>query len=106
MEYWKGYCDIFIFNFFLFYTIMSKLGTVISLIDSPNTNKFAFVINDEEVNKVRVGQFVELPLKEGKLIAVVNSISRSNRYFERAERVAEYEKNSSIYDNFPINDWS
>lgn len=85
---------------------MPKLGTVISLIDSPNTNKFAFVINDDEINKVRVGQFVELNLSEGKLIAVVTSISRSNRYFERAESVAEYEKNSSIYDNFPIGDWS
>jgi len=85
---------------------MAKLGTVISLMDSPNTYKFAFVINDDEVNKVRVGQFVELDIKEGKMIAVVTSISRSNRYFERAESVAEYEKNSSIYDNFPIGDWS
>jgi uncharacterized protein len=85
---------------------MPKLGTVISMMDSPNTYKFGFVINDEEINKVRVGQFVELNLSEGKLIAVVTSISRSNRYFERAESVAEYEKNSSIYDNFPIDDWS
>ena len=71
---------------------MAKLGTVISMIDSPNTGKFAFVIGDDAIGRVRKGQFIEVGHEGGKLIAVVKDIFRSNRYFERAESVAEYER--------------
>jgi len=85
---------------------MAKLGTVISMLDSPNTSKFAFVINDDAVTLVRKGQFIEVEHESGKLIAVVNDIFRSNRYFERAESVAEYERVGVLSSHFPVNEWS
>jgi DNA helicase HerA-like ATPase len=44
--------------------------------------------------------------ESGKLIAVVNDIFRSNRYFERAESVAEYERAGMLSSHFPVNEWS
>lgn len=85
---------------------MAKLGTVISMMDSPNTTKFAFVINDDAIGLVRKGQFIEVQHETGKLIGVVNDIFRSNRYFERAESVAEYERAGMLSSHFPINEWS
>ncbi len=83
-----------------------KLGTVISMIDSPNTTKFAFVINDDALGELKKGQFIEVPHENGKLIASVNDIFRSNKYFERAESVAEYERAGIMSSHFPVNDWS
>ncbi|MCX8200023.1 MAG: ATP-binding protein [Candidatus Micrarchaeota archaeon] len=85
---------------------MAKLGTVISLMDSPNTSKFAFVVNDDAVKLVRKGQFVEMQHETGTLVAAVNDIFRSNRYFERAESVAEYERAGMMSSHFPVNEWS
>lgn len=85
---------------------MVKLGTVISTLDSPNTTQFAFVINDDAIGGVRKGQFVELEHENGKLIGVVKDIFRSNRYFERAESVAEYERSGVLSSHFPTDDWS
>ncbi len=86
--------------------MVRKLGTVISLADSPNTTRFAFVINDDAVNAVKKGQFIKLEHENGTLIAVVKDIFRSNRYFERAESVAEYERIGMLSSQFPVSDWS
>ncbi|RMD66006.1 ATP-binding protein [Candidatus Pacearchaeota archaeon] len=83
-----------------------KLGTVVSTFDGPNTTKFAFVVSDNAFGKVRKGQFVELEHENGKLIAVVRDIFRSNRYFERAESVAEYERAGFMSSHFPVDEWS
>lgn len=85
---------------------MAKLGTVISTLESPNTTHFAFVINDDAIGKVRKGQFIELEHENGKLIAAIRDIYRSNRYFERAESVAEYERAGIMSSHFPVNEWS
>ncbi|MFH1257469.1 MAG: ATP-binding protein [Candidatus Micrarchaeota archaeon] len=88
-----------------------ELGTVISTMDSPTTNKFSFVIANTKV--VRKARFVQLQTEEGTLLGVVQDIVRANRYFERPESVSEYEKNgktagglnSSFTENFPANEW-
>ncbi|MFH1750056.1 MAG: DUF87 domain-containing protein [Candidatus Micrarchaeota archaeon] len=88
-----------------------ELGTVISTMDSPTTNRFSFVIANASV--VRKARFVQLQTEEGTLLGVVQDIVRANRYFERAESVSEYEKNgkngkginSSFQDNFPTSEW-
>ncbi len=89
-----------------------ELGTVISTIDSPTTNRFSFVISNADV--VRKARFVQLQTEEGTLLGVVQDIVRANRYFERAESVSEYEKNgrnaaaainTSFQDNFPTEEW-
>ena len=80
-----------------------QLGTVISLEGSPSTSNFSFVIDTEQ--KVKRGQFVQNQTNEGALFGFVSEITRANRYFERAESVAEYEKTMPMTDHFPISSW-
>ncbi len=79
-----------------------ELGTVISTFEGPSTNNFHFVIN---TNKVRKGQFIQTKTEDGLLFGVVTDITRANRYFERAESVAEYSRSAPIAENFPTTDW-
>lgn len=80
-----------------------ELGTVVSTMDGPTTNVFSFVLNSDSVRK---GQFVKVETEDGILIGSVSDITRANRYFERAESVAEYERNGSrVMDSFPTTDW-
>ncbi len=80
---------------------MEKLGTIISTVDGPSTRRFSFVVE----SNVKKGQFVCVG-SEKKLIGVVQDIIRSNRYFERAESVAEYERApNSFIDSFPVGEW-
>jgi len=105
-----------------------ELGTVISTMDGPTTTLFSFVITQANVRK---GQFVQTQTEDGLLIGMVTEITRANRYFERAESVAEYERSgmpgsggmgagsagallgaggagaaaSGITANFPTKDW-
>jgi hypothetical protein len=79
-----------------------ELGTVISTFDSPTTNAFSFVISN---NSVRKGQFVQTKTEDGLLIGMVVEVTRANRYFERPESVAEYEKEAPISSSFPTEEW-
>lgn len=81
------------------------LGTVISTFDAPTTQKFCFVIR---AGGVKRGQFVQAYSDEGIVIAVVSTIQRANRYFERAESVSEYERNpasATFLESFPAGEW-
>ena len=79
------------------------LGTVISKDTNPNSSEFAFVISD---NKVRKGQFVMLDTPEGKMIARISDIIKTNRYFERAESIQEFERaGKSLTELFPADRW-
>ncbi|MFH1448336.1 MAG: ATP-binding protein [Candidatus Micrarchaeota archaeon] len=79
----------------------NELGTVISTFEGPSTNEFSFVISNPVVRK---GQFIQSENEDGLLIGIVSDILRSNRYFERAESVAEYERSGAM-PNFPTEDW-
>ncbi|MCX6776783.1 MAG: DUF87 domain-containing protein [Candidatus Micrarchaeota archaeon] len=80
-----------------------ELGTVISTLEGPSTTDFSFVVSN---NKVRKGHFVQSETEEGLLIGAVTDITRANRYFERAESIAEYERGGeSLSKNFPTTDW-
>ncbi|MEM3031226.1 MAG: ATP-binding protein [Candidatus Micrarchaeia archaeon] len=81
---------------------MHELGTVISTFDGPSTASFSFVITGKGVRK---GQFVQTQTEDGLLLACVTDVTRANRYFERAESVAEYEKGAPLHANFPATDW-
>ncbi|MCL6088661.1 MAG: ATP-binding protein [Candidatus Marsarchaeota archaeon] len=79
------------------------VGTVISTLEgTPNTNEFHFVIQGEGVKK---GQFVQVQGASGPVLGVVVELSRSNRYFERAESVAEYERLGVLTAQFPTAEW-
>ena len=80
-----------------------ELGTVVSTMDGPTTTSFSFVLKSDSVRK---GQFVKVDTEDGILIGSVSDITRANRYFERAESVAEYERNGSrVMESFPTTDW-
>ncbi|MBI3588481.1 DUF87 domain-containing protein [Candidatus Micrarchaeota archaeon] len=86
----------------------SELGTVISSPEGPSTRNFAFVLTD---TRVRRGQFVQVEGDDGAVVAIVNELFRGNRYFERAESISEYEKNSGakgaggFFTSFPAAEW-
>ncbi len=79
----------------------SEIGTVISTLEGPSTMGFSFVISNPTVRK---GQFVQVKCEEGLLVGMVTEITRANRYFERAESVAEYERSGGM-PNFPTAEW-
>ncbi|MCX8174762.1 MAG: ATP-binding protein [Candidatus Micrarchaeota archaeon] len=80
-----------------------ELGTVISTQDGPTTISFCFVISDRSVRK---GQFVKVGLESGGFaLGSITEITRANRYFERAESVAEYERNIQMAESFPTSEW-
>ncbi len=81
-----------------------EIGTVISTPDSPNPAKVSFVVDSSE--PVHRGQFVEMEYSEGTLIALVNNVIKTNRYFERADSVKEFESNGlSLNEQFPSSEW-
>jgi len=77
------------------------LGTIIATDGSPSTSEFSFVLKSH-ANK---GQYVQLEHSQGLLFGYISEIYKSNRYFERAESVAEFEKHSSIDSHFPTSSW-
>lgn len=87
---------------------MSKeLGTVICTPDGPSAGDFSLVVtNNENGVPLKRGQFVELRSSEGKIIAQVQNIKKTNRYFMRPESVKEYEKGKeSLTSIFPAGRW-
>ncbi len=83
--------------------MQQALGTVISTEDSPTTLEYAFVL--DAGSPVKKGQFVQTTSEEGIVFGYVAEITRANRYFERAESVAEYEKEAPVSSHFPIKSW-
>ena len=78
-----------------------KIGTVISTSESPSSTYFEFVINGAK-EKIKKGYFVQIDTGNGSLIARVDEIIKSNRYFENPTSVTEYEKSGvSINDILP-----
>jgi DNA helicase HerA-like ATPase len=86
---------------------MKVLGTVISGLESPSTGEFYFVVGSRDVRK---GQYVQVGDAAEPIVATVSDLFSANRYFERPESIAEYEKNfartgGSFFDHFPVGDW-
>lgn len=86
---------------------MKEIGTVICTSDGPSATQFSFVVTSRKGEiPVRRGQFVELESEEGKVIAQVQDLMKTNRYFMRPESVKEYEKgNRSLNSIFPADRW-
>ncbi len=85
----------------------SELGTVICTPDGPSSGNFSFVVTDHDSEvPLQRGQFVELQGAEGKIVAQVQNIMKTNRYFMRPESVKEYEKGKdSLTSIFPADRW-
>ncbi len=79
-----------------------SLGIVITTEDSPSTSEFSFVVREKGIKK---GQYVQVPHGSGHLFGFVSEVFKSNRYFERAESVADFERSSGIAAQFPSDSW-
>lgn len=80
------------------------IGTVISTSATPSTEKFHFVLAEDVA--VKKGQFVAVSTEEGKVVARISDIIRTNPYFERAESVKEFERSGkSLTELFPSERW-
>jgi len=86
--------------------IETKLGTVVCTKNGPSVNAFDFVLEDETPS-VRRGEFVSSVVQEGvTVIARVHDLVRTNRYFEHAEAVREYQsRGQSLRSMFPTDRW-
>jgi DNA helicase HerA-like ATPase len=81
----------------------SEIGTVVSTLKGPSPGNIDFVVTKGVMHR---GQFVEIDYSEGKLIALVNDVVKTNRYFERADAVKEFESSGySLAVNFPAAEW-
>ncbi|MBI2543075.1 MAG: ATP-binding protein [Candidatus Aenigmarchaeota archaeon] len=85
---------------------MKEIGTVISSETGPNSQEFWFVLNDNKGIPVRKGQFVQLNTQDGILVARVEDIIKTNRYYQRAESVSEFERSGRpLIEQFPVDRW-
>jgi DNA helicase HerA-like ATPase len=83
-----------------------EVGTVICTVNGPNSTEFSFVVTDlSQGIPVRKGHFVKLEGEDGKIIGCVAEIFKTNRYFERAEAVREFERSAPIKSIFPVDRW-
>ncbi len=77
------------------------LGTIIATDGTPSTSEFSFVLKGD----AKKGQYVQVGHPQGTLFGYVAEIYKSNRYFERAESVAEFERHAGISSHFPSDSW-
>jgi len=84
-----------------------EIGTVICTSAGPSSSDFSFVVtkNEDDI-PIQRGQFVEIGSPEGRMIAQVQNVRKTNRYFMRPESVREYEKGKdSLTSIFPADRW-
>jgi len=80
-----------------------EIGTVISTMTSPSPSEMNFVVSKGIVHR---GQFAEADYSEGTLIALVSNVVKTNKYFERADSVKEFEAHgSALFEQFPTTEW-
>ncbi len=80
-----------------------EIGTVISGLESPSPSSVDFVVTSGVIHR---GMFVELDYSEGTMICLVNDVVKTNRYFERAESVKEFEsQGKKLFEQFPTEEW-
>ncbi len=84
-----------------------RLGTVICTNDGPNVGGFSFVVEgDSEEIIVRRGEFVGINHDLGTIIARVQDLVGTNRYYQHAEAVREYQsRGEPLRTIFPTDRW-
>ena len=83
------------------------IGTVVTVPEAPTQSRFFFVADPEFGQQIiQVGLYVTIE-DEGQIImATIENVQKSNRYFSNAESVWNYEKTGlGINSLFPIDQW-
>ncbi|MFW9931179.1 MAG: ATP-binding protein [Candidatus Thorarchaeota archaeon] len=84
-----------------------RLGTVICTNEDPKVSEFSFVLEGGlNETTVRRGEFVTVEAEFGTVIARVQDLIRTNRYFQHAEAVREYQsRGEPLRYIFPTDRW-
>ncbi|MHA2423322.1 MAG: ATP-binding protein [Candidatus Thorarchaeota archaeon] len=84
-----------------------RLGTVVCTNDGPNVMEFAFVLEGgSNETTVRRGEFITVETEFGTVVARVQDLVRTNRYFQHAEAVREYQsRGEPLRSIFPTDRW-
>jgi len=85
----------------------ARLGTVISTDKGPSVLEFSFVLEGGPKEIVaRRGEFVSVVTDNGIVIARVQDLLRTNRYYQHAEAVREYQsRGEPLRAIFPTDRW-
>ncbi len=84
-------------------TEKEEIGTIVSSMNGPSPIELDFVVNSGNVHR---GQFVEMDYSEGTMVCMVSNVIKTNRYFERAEAVKEFEASGrKLFEQFPASEW-
>ncbi len=89
-----------------------SLGTIVCTEDGPSTEKIEFVIGNrnelstEKQIPIHVGQYVSINAEEGLVIAHIEQIYKTNRYFSQIDAVHEFTRSGKAFGAiFPIDRW-
>jgi len=85
----------------------TRLGTVVSTESGPNVMEFAFVLEGGPREIIaRRGEFISVQTDAGTVIARVQDLVRTNRYYQHAEAVREYQsRGEPLRSIFPTDRW-
>ena len=89
------------------YESTARLGTVVSTDKGPNVMEFSFVLEGGPKEVIaRRGEFVSVVTDDGTVIARVQDLLRTNRYYQHAEAVREYQsRGEPLRAIFPTDRW-
>lgn len=80
-----------------------EVGTIIS-IEPPSTSKFYFSI--KKGCNVRKGEYVKVEMQKGVLVAIVEEVFRSNKYFSNPEYLSEANNfGINLEEKYPVDRW-
>ncbi len=84
-----------------------NIGTVVTVPEPPTQSKFYFVADPEwGQHVIKVGLYVIIEDENHTIMATIETVQKSNRYFSNAESVFNYEKTGmGINSLFPIDQW-
>jgi DNA helicase HerA-like ATPase len=86
---------------------ITRLGTVVSTDSGPNVMEFSFVLEGSPREIIaRRGEFISVVTDAGTVIARVQDLVRTNRYYQHAEAVREYQsRGEPLRSIFPTDRW-
>jgi len=86
---------------------ITRLGTVVSTDSGPNVMEFSFVLEGGPREIIaRRGEFISIVTDAGTVIARVQDLVRTNRYYQHAEAVREYQsRGEPLRSIFPTDRW-
>jgi hypothetical protein len=85
----------------------TRLGTVVSTESGPNVMEFSFVLEGGPREIIaRRGEFISVVTDAGTVIARVQDLVHTNRYYQHAEAVREYQsRGEPLRSIFPTDRW-